>query len=222
MRIDEILSEETSVLEEVTQPKRKTKPQVFIIESLTFEDEANRREGEIIERSLKMIGKDPQYHYVRTYEEFEHFINVFNESSYRYLHLSMHGSKDGFDFTIGDIGISEFSRLVGPALDGKRLFISACSAATTKLARNIFSEGKCNSVVGPAEDIAFGDAAVFWTALYHLMFKANRKTVDNKLLKLNLVKTAFMMQENFNLFTRKKDSVEPRVYPVTAKGRTVS
>ena len=43
-----------------------TKPEVFIVESLKFKDERKGRlEGQILERTLKLSEKKPQYYYLR-------------------------------------------------------------------------------------------------------------------------------------------------------------
>jgi len=72
-----------------------TKPEVFIIESLKFSEEADYREGEMIYRSLRMSLKGPHLpirahaHGVRTFRR-----RVRGEQL-RYLHISCHGSKGG-------------------------------------------------------------------------------------------------------------------------------
>jgi hypothetical protein len=60
-------------------------------ESLDFFDEKDRKEGEIIHRTLRLLGTEPHYIYVRSSAEMVAFINEFAKSEYRYLHLSCHG-----------------------------------------------------------------------------------------------------------------------------------
>jgi hypothetical protein len=63
-----------------------TKPEVFIVESLTFEDEREERfEGQIIKRILGLSGKTCEYYYIRTRRELEEVLKLFNHSGYRYL-----------------------------------------------------------------------------------------------------------------------------------------
>jgi hypothetical protein len=50
--------------------------------------------------------KKPLYHYVRTIAEFEHFIDEFAKSDYRYLHVSCHGSRSGVSTTTVKHGLS--------------------------------------------------------------------------------------------------------------------
>jgi hypothetical protein len=48
----------------------KTKPEVFIIESLTFEDEENEHfEGRLISKMLALSDKECEYYYIRTKSE---------------------------------------------------------------------------------------------------------------------------------------------------------
>lgn len=69
-----------------------TVAEVFIIESLSFVDEAKeRREGAVLASVLKMCGKNPLYYYIRTKAELEQLAEKFEASEYRYLHISCHG-----------------------------------------------------------------------------------------------------------------------------------
>ena len=104
----------------------------------------------MIYRSLRMSLKKPLYHYVRTVTEFKHFVDEFGKSDYRYLHISCHGNKRGVIFTTLDsMTTTEFAKIVGPALDGKRLFLSVCLASSQAMADAVFANGKCTSLAGP-------------------------------------------------------------------------
>ena len=74
----------------------RTKPEIFIIESLDPDDEGNGRfEGSIISRMLRLHGKEPKYRYVRTKKEFKKAIKQFGQLQYRYLHISAHANEEG-------------------------------------------------------------------------------------------------------------------------------
>ena len=139
----------------------KTKPEVFIIESLDPDDEGNGRfEGSIISRILKLHGKSPKYRYVRTRAEFEKAVSQFGKSRYRYLHISAHAEPEGMCTTNQDeIDYDELAEILNPHLRGRRLFLSACSMVHEDLAKEIIPDSGCYSVVGPNEDILFSDAA---------------------------------------------------------------
>ena len=84
----------------------KSKPEVFILESLTFEDEkAQRFEGRILADVLHLSGKKPIYYYFRTKSELERLVKIFAASKYRYLHLSCHGSMDALKTTLDEISV---------------------------------------------------------------------------------------------------------------------
>ena len=144
--------------------------------------------------------KNPLYHYVRTIKEFEHFIDEFESSDYRYLHISCHGSKTGVSTTLESMTTKEFAEIVGPALDGRRLFLSTCLASSQAMADAVFANGKCTSLAGPRGEINFDDSVILWTSFYHLMFKANNKAMKRDQIKQTLAKCALMVGEKMNFY----------------------
>jgi hypothetical protein len=145
--------------------------------------------------------KSPLYHYVRTVVEFEHFIGMFAKSDYRYLHISCHGSKGGVSTTLENMTVETFAEIVGPVLDGKRLFLSTCLASTQAMADAVFANGKCTSLSGPKGKINFDDSVILWTSFYHLMFKANEKAMKRDQIKETLAKCASLVGEKMNFYT---------------------
>lgn len=177
-----------------------SKPEVFIIESLKFDEEQDYREGDMISRSLRMSLKNPLYHYVRTVTEFKHFIREFAKSDYRYLHISCHGNKHRIGTTLESMTTEEFAEIVGPALDGKRLFLSTCLASTQVMADAVFANGKCTSLAGPKDKINFDDSVILWTSFYHLMFKTNQKVMKRDKIKQTLAKCASLVEAKMNFY----------------------
>lgn len=167
---------------------KNTKPEVFILESLSFDDEENDRyEGAILSKILKLNNKKPIYYYFRTLKELEELLDKFEDSEYRYLHLSCHGSKNSMSTTLETIHFPELSKMLKPCLDNRRLFVSACNMIDHQLARVIIPDSKCYSIIGPYEPVAFSDAAIFWSSFYHLIFSHNenvmRRNEMEKILK---------------------------------------
>ena len=61
-----------------------SQPEIFIIESLEFDDErAERFEGRIISEILTLSGKHCEYCYIRTKRELKELLNQFETSRYR-------------------------------------------------------------------------------------------------------------------------------------------
>jgi hypothetical protein len=90
-------------------PIKVTKPEAFIIESLTFEDENLQRfEGSFLSQILHLAGKEPKYYYIRTEKELRKILKLFQQSDYRYLHISCHGSKKSIYTTLDEIPFSRF------------------------------------------------------------------------------------------------------------------
>ena len=104
----------------------KTNPELFIIESLTLRDEKKDwHEGNIIYDMLHLAGKKKTiYYYIRTFRELEKMIEIFGKSKHRYLHITCHANKSGFDTTFDAVSYAELGKMLKPHLRGKRVFVS--------------------------------------------------------------------------------------------------
>jgi hypothetical protein len=163
----------------------KSKPEVFIIESLTLADEKrNCPEGRRIADMIALSGpsgKRCKYFYIRTQLEFAKILQIFKRSRYRYLHLSCHGEEGvGLWTTFERMSFGQVSELLCPYIDKKRVFLSACKAADLNFATKLMKRTNCISVMAPTENIEFSDAALFWSSFYHLMFKQDHERMNNK------------------------------------------
>ncbi len=184
-------------------------PNIFIIESLRFEDERKDRfEGRFLSQIMHLGRKRSKYYYIRTAKELKEILGLFEESEYRYLHLSCHGVKKSdaspayaIGTTIDVIPFDELARLVNPYLGKKRLFISACSAVNKDLAKEVIPSSECLSVIGPAKDIAFSDAAIVWASFYHLIFKADNSGMGRRDISDTLKKVASTFKIPLNYFS---------------------
>ena len=184
----------------------KTKPEIFIIESLDPDDEGNGRfEGGIISKILRLHGKSPKYRYVRTREQFKNAIIQFGKSNYRYLHISAHADSEGMCTTnLDTIDYDEFAEIVNPHLHGRRIFLSACSMVHENIAKEIIPKSGCFSVVGPNEDILFANAAILWSSLYHLLFSDDSEKINHKRLKEHLTNTSKMFGVGISYYSKSK------------------
>lgn len=181
-------------------------PDVFIIETLSPDDEGNGRfEGSIISSVLKLHGKNPIYLYVRTRHQFIQAIEQFGSSGYRYLHISAHGNKHGLATTNQDeIDYKDLAEILRPHMKKCRLFLSACSVVNKNISAEIFSSTRCLPIVGPRKQIYFSEAAVIWPAIYHLMFSENTKGMTPAHLKEQLLHISVVFKVSLAYYSRTK------------------
>lgn len=186
--------------------KATTKPQVFIIESLKLDDEKKDRfEGRVLKQILALGGKESAYYYIRTQRELEKIVTLFGESGFRYLHISCHGNTTEMATTFDRISFPELGQILRPHLHGRRIFLSACEMTTKKLADEILLHGSgCYSVIGPAEKVAFSDAALLWSSFYHLAFRTNDAVMKRKWVLAHLRSTSTLFEVRMNYFSHSK------------------
>jgi hypothetical protein len=162
----------------------------------------SRFEGSNISHVLRLHDKRPIYRYVRTRDQFIEAVAEFTKSRYRYLHISAHADEEGMCTTNQDgIDYDELSDILTPALKGKRLFLDACSMVHDDMAKEIIPKTECYSVVGPKEPVAFTAAAVFWPAIYHLMFTTRDDAMKRGALREHLAKTASLFDVEIRYFS---------------------
>ena len=183
-----------------------TVPEVFIIESLTIEDEESKhQEGEILSKMLHLSGKSAtKYFYIRTERELEKIIDIFDKTRYRYLHISCHANTTSMATTFDSILYKKLGKMLESCLDKRRVFVSACAMANKNLAAELMPRTGCNSLIGPHTDISFGDAAAFWVAFYHLMFKANHGKMIRHDLQHCIAELSKLYGEPINYFAVSK------------------
>lgn len=183
----------------------KTIPDVFIIESLSFADEKNGRyEGKMLSNILELNGKEPIYYYIRTKKEFDEVLDFFDESDYRYLHISCHGSNSTMETTLDSIGFKELGVMLGSCLDYRRLFLSACSMVNNTLAKELLVDSNCHSIIGPYDPVLFSDSAIFWSSFYHLMFSENETSMRLKYIRNSIKKLTNLFGVSVNYYTASK------------------
>jgi len=179
---------------------KKTTPDVFIIESLRFEDESRGyTEGSFLAHILKLAERDVHYVYIRTRAELEEVLDQFEDSKFRYLHISCHANSKGMSLTLDNLSVQEIGSIIGPCLDRRRIFFSACKIATPALATALLKETGCYSVIGPSEKVRFDEAALYWASLYHFMFKNDAVVITREMLKesMQMLSTVFGLGMKF-------------------------
>ena len=188
---------------ELNMVSARTKPELFLIESLTLDDEkAERQEGDIISRMLHLAGKTgTQYYYIRTVRELEEMIDLFDDSEYRYLHISCHANRSGMATTFDEVPYPVLGEMLRPCLSKRRVFVSACQMASEGLAKELLPNSGCNSLIGPKQSIDFDNAAAFWVSFYHLMFKADELKMTRENLQRRITELSALYDEPINYFT---------------------
>lgn len=164
-----------------SNPLTHTYAEVFIIESLTLEDEeCGRFEGKILADVLRLCGKDPKYFYFRTKDELYMLSDLFRESSYRFLHVSCHGSFDAVHTTLDSVSYVDFSNIWAGQLKNRRLFMSACDLGNELFAELQFGKNRgMYSIACPTTEITFEHAVAFWSAFYVKLFSEDMSFVKN-------------------------------------------
>lgn len=183
-----------------------TKPEVFIVESLNYDDEAERCEGKILSDILRMSGKTCEYIYIRTRRELEDIMKRFAASRYRYLHLSCHGNSNSLFTTLDPLPFPKLASIIGPHLKGRRLFVSACSATNRRLAKSLMPESGCTSILGPVEDIDFRTAPLLWASLYYVMFDADETAMKHSVLSVKAQEVANMYRVRLNYIRKEAET----------------
>ncbi len=191
---------------------QRTTPTVCIVESLEFLQEDSHKEGEIISRTLRLSEKPAHYTYLRSWDEMKAFAKEFGRSKHRYLHVSCHGSASAFSTTTGRISAADFAAMLAPYVNNRRVFLSACQAAQSEFAQSLLSNSECWSVLAPVRDIYFDDAAIFWSAFYHIMFMDNPDTMNRSAIERTVQKCAELIDAEFRLFFREDGEVRSQTF----------
>jgi len=162
-------------------PLVHTYAEVFIIESLTLDDEANNRyEGKILADVLRLCGKDPKYYYFRTKDELYMLADLYRESSYRFLHLSCHGDYEYIHTTLEKVPYLEFATIFSGLLKNRRLFVSACDVGNELFSEIVVAKNRgMYSIACPTTKIFSDQAVAFWSAFYVKLFSDNMSYVKN-------------------------------------------
>lgn len=161
-------------------PIQETQPEVFILESLSFDDEETRCEGRILADILRLCGTKPRYYYFRTEKELEQLADVYRRSGYRYLHLSCHGDRHQIHLGLNSITFARFGEIFEGKLRNRRLFVSACEVGTDQLVEEVSTRNRgMYSIMAPLDSIAFPHAMAFWASFYTRIFDVSRSFTKN-------------------------------------------
>lgn len=160
-------------------------PEVFIIESLSVEDQIfENYEGRILYEALKLQNKKPIYYYLKTEGELAKVPEAFEKSGYRYLHCSCHGDMERLFLTTGSVTYERFSTVFKDKLAKKRLFMSACMTGNDAFSEAVFANNpELISITAPQNKPFIQDLSVFWAAMYNRLNFINNKSINGKALR---------------------------------------
>jgi hypothetical protein len=175
---------------------------VFIIESMDLNNELNKKmDGLALKSILDLCDIPCIYYYIRTKLELKEIILKFDESKFRYLHLSCHGNEERIKLTFEAIYFEELESIIGKHLKYKRLFLSACKVARFELAEYFIPKYHCYSVIGSPDNISYKKAAVFWSSFYYLMHVKDSKEMFQVNILPILLKITGTFQLKLNYFS---------------------
>jgi len=199
-------------------PKHITVSETFILESLTLKDEEEGRlDGKLLFDALKLFGKKPIYYYFRTERELLMLSDVFRNSGYRYIHLSCHGQRECFSFTLNKVSFTRFAEIFKEKLDNRRLFISGCELGNRELADAVFGQnGGMYSVIAPKRPINFDQSLVLWTSFYYRMYAYSRVEMKKDQLtdELNQLSKLFEIEMSYFWKNTKTKGISSADFPL--------
>jgi hypothetical protein len=176
---------------------------VYIIEFLRAGD---HDDGFTISEILKLSKIECIYKYAHTKQDFVAFIKEFEESDYRYLHISCHADKSGFEIDGGEMTNEEISVILNKSLNDKRLFLSACEGANRDLASRIITNNKAYSLIGTPISLRFDKSILFWSSFYHLINEVDSDQMKREEI-INVVKDCVrLFNIPINYYSRVTDS----------------
>jgi hypothetical protein len=203
-----------------------TTPEVFIIESLRFEDERNNRfVAKVVSDILNLNGHRSVYYYIRTKSEFASVIRLFEQSNYRFLHLSCLGNASSMFTTLDTVYFGELAGMLAPVLRQKRLFVSSTTMAHESLAKYLWPFSQCYSLVGPLKAMRPRDATAFWSTFYHLIPNYDWTTMRREGLLRYLDPISILFDVTLSYFysnAKEKKGYRQTLVPKKAKPRTAS
>jgi hypothetical protein len=175
---------------------------IFIIESMDWDNESRGKlDGYILKSILDLCDIPNQYLYIRTRQEFEHAMKLFEETDYGFLHLSCHGNESRIFLTMDEIKFEDLGAILGPYLKYRRLFLSACKAACFSLAEYLIPRHHCYSIMGAYGTIDYDKAAIFWSSYYYLIYRDDQERMWQKDIIPTLKNITKTFSEALNYFS---------------------
>lgn len=145
------------------------KQKILIIESRSDLDIYDERyEGNTLKQVLDLQGVSAKSIEVVNGDMFVKALKVAQREHIKYVHISAHGTDDGFVLTDdGFITWEDLDRIAWPILRGKCICFSSCSVGNGVEEIFIFHRSFCNAIIAPTRAITWGEGLVAYSAFYH-------------------------------------------------------
>jgi len=138
---------------------------------------------------------NPGYHYVRNHAELHEAAELFRHSSYRWLHVSAHGSPSAIATTLEELTNQEFADAFAGKLRNRRVFFSSCEVGSGGLTTLLQASNKgMYAFASPIDKISFATACAFWHAFY-------TRTISENPLGMEVGTLAPVLRELCRFFT---------------------
>lgn len=191
---------------------------VFIIESLRSNDFFD---GKMLKEILDLSKINAKYVSADTIDELKLRIDEFEQSEFRYLHLSCHADYSGIQLFNENVTNAELENLLKGKIENKRVFLSTCKGGNRDLASRLIKNG-VYSLVGTPINLDFDKAALFWASFFHVINKfddQSMKKIDIKYVLKSCV-NLFDIPINYYSFVKNHNKSKMRRYKVRPGIRT--
>jgi len=172
---------------------------VFIIETLRSDDYFD---GETLYEILDLTDIPARYEPADTIDDWFRLIKDFSKSNFRYLHLSCHADREGFEINGDELSNGDFQKMTLKHLVNKRVFLSACKGGNLELASHLILKNKAYSVIGTPENLRFDKSVLFWPSFYHAMNEIDNKRMTKKSIIHVLKKCVDLFEVPINYYSK--------------------
>ncbi|MCG9060222.1 hypothetical protein LH452_15170 [Laribacter hongkongensis] len=157
------------------------KNEVLIIESRSPDDiYEDRYEGGTLKQVLKLQRTNAKLVEVVDKNFLVKALRLAESEHIKYVHISAHGSQEGFVLTDGDfITWKDFDSLAWPYLKGCCLCFSSCDVGNGAEAIFKYHKSFCNAVIAPTRMITWGEGLVAFSVFYHRAMFPDKSTAQD-------------------------------------------
>lgn len=180
----------------------------YIIESLSSND---IKDGKILFDALSSVKKyNPIYKEVNTKKEFQHELEIFSNSCYKYLFISSHGDEENIILNKGKINAYDIQEM-NIKIKERRIFMSTCKGGSFLLAKYFLQKG-AYSLIGTPINLPQIVATSLWTTMVIVFDRLNNKNIQFKELDKTIKLMTNIYKVPFAYYSFKRDKKEMKEY----------